>query len=183
MFGFVIGTLSLIGLAKVLSHHHWHRRYAYGGGCGGWRGGCGGYESEGYEDGERYRGRSGGRRRGYGLRWLFERLDTTPGQEKVIQEAIDEFKETVRKNRDEWKGSFETLADAIRGLEFDHGGVAETWVKHDKAIEAIRLALVAQLDKVHAALDERQRKILSDLIARGGGFARFGGPFSRGFDA
>ena len=76
MFGFIIGTLSLIGLVKVLRHgrgwgHGWH-----GGGYGG--------------------------RRNWMLRRLFQRLDTTPGQEKVITEAFEELQEKARGIREQF---------------------------------------------------------------------------------
>ena len=61
MFGFFIGTLSLIGLIGV-----WKS---------GWHGGHG-------------RGFGGPRR--WMTRRLFEYLDTTPGQEKVLAQVMDE---------------------------------------------------------------------------------------------
>ncbi len=36
------------------------------------------------------------------MRWLFERLDTSPGQEKVFVKAADELTEAFEKLRDEW---------------------------------------------------------------------------------
>jgi hypothetical protein len=196
MLGFVIGTLSLIGLAKLAAHRHRGHCYAYygHGGCGG--GGCerGGWDED-YGDRWGRRGGRGGWRGGYGrrggrpggpgfgrrmaLRYLFERLDTTPGQEKVIQEAVGEFEETARKHREEWRKSLGELGEAVRGSEFGHSGVAEMWIRHDKAVEEIRLALVAQLNRIHEALDEKQRKILAELIAEGPGWR---GAWRRGED-
>jgi hypothetical protein len=178
MLGFVIGTLSLLGLAKVISHgHHGRWRHSYAGGCGG--GGCGYGHSQDYGD-EEGGGPRGYGRRGFGrrwaLRWLFERLDTTPGQEKVIFAAVEEIESTVKKHRIDFEHSFSDLANAVRSAEYDQTQIAEAWIKHDRGLEAIRLAISTQLGLIHEALDERQRKIVADLIESGPSWrGRFGG--------
>ena len=78
MSGFIIGLVCLWGLSRVLRGRH---------GCGpGWRGR--GWHGRGW----RGRGWSGGGRAGryWMLRRVFEKLDTTPGQEREIREAVDE---------------------------------------------------------------------------------------------
>jgi hypothetical protein len=146
MIGFLIGTVCLIGLFKVIGGHRGchHGRHRLGGRRY-WAGG-----------GERM-----------AVRWLFERLDTTHGQEKVILEAIDELRGPWGSAREELRSAFGDLGRAVRGAEFDHGGVAETWVRQDRALEQVRLALTTSLARIHEALDERQRRILADLIERG----------------
>src|SRR5687768_9379179 len=76
MFGFLIGTASLIGLIYVLR----------GGACGR------GFHSHGF--GHRHHHRGFGRwgwGRGYWLGGLFERLDPTREQEREIRSALDEL--------------------------------------------------------------------------------------------
>jgi hypothetical protein len=58
----------------------------------------------------------------------------------------------------------------------------EMFTRHDKRLVELRAALTATLERVHAALDERQRERLSELV-RGGLAGRWargaggGGPY------
>jgi hypothetical protein len=196
--GLIIGAIAAIALIKVAKCAFRYHHYGYGGRhCGGgghgygyhgdaWHGGWGngrfgrggppwarhfGGDGEGDEGEAR-----GGFGKRYFLRFLFERLDTTPGQEKVILEAFDEIKEAMKKAKGEWRTSFSDFAKAIRGTEFDHGAVGEAFVRHDGLFEQARMAVITALQKVHEALDEKQRAILADLIEAGPG--RFKGRFS-----
>ncbi|MFT3769112.1 MAG: hypothetical protein QM820_27035 [Minicystis sp.] len=186
MLGFVIGTLCLIGLIKTL---RWGRRRAwgYGGGCGGghygrhrWGGGSGwgGYRDHNDHHDHGY-GWGGG---GWGgpsvfLHGLFRRLETTPGQEKVIVQAIDEVREAARQARGEARATRADVAKAMRSATVDEVLFGEMFARHDTAMETIRKATVGALAKIHDALDERQRARLADLIESGPGFFR-GGPWS-----
>ncbi|GAC1597320.1 MAG: hypothetical protein NVS3B20_20130 [Polyangiales bacterium] len=114
------------------------------------------------------------------MRGLFQRLDTTPGQEKVIIEAFGEVREAARKAKGEWRHSRDDVAKAIRGENFDAVMMGDMFGRQDSAIEEMRKAMVGALSKVHDALDERQRGILADMVERGEGGAR-GGPFFGGF--
>src|SRR4051812_8146061 len=116
MFGFIVGTVSLIALVKVLRGG---RRWGYGGGYGG--------------------GGGGGPRR-WMLRRLFQRLDTTPGQEKVISEAFDELQEKVRAVREEFRRSRGTFAKATRGEAFDTESVREQFEKQQGTVEDLKKA-------------------------------------------
>jgi hypothetical protein len=196
--GLLLGAIAAIALIKIAKcAFRWHHGY-YGRGCA--YGGYGGYGG-GYGEGDGCGGHGGWGRRGrfgrhwgrrdegegeargegfgkrYFLRWLFERLDTTPGQEKVILEAFDEIREAMKKAKGEWRASFSDFAKAIRGAEFDHGAVGEAFVRHDGVFEQARMAVITALQKVHEALDEKQRASLADLIeAAPGRFkGRFGG--------
>src|ERR1700678_438436 len=97
MLGFIVGTVCLIGLVKTL---RWGRYHRGGGGCGyGHHGG--GWGRRGW-DGRGYQGdHDGGWGGGWGgpsvlLRALFQRLETTPGQEKVIVAAYEEMRDATR---------------------------------------------------------------------------------------
>jgi len=168
MLGFFIGSVCLIGLIKVgLRGHHGHGHCGGGhhGHHGRWHGH--GRYGRGYGRGEGEEGRGFGERAM--LRWVFERLDTTHGQEKVIIEAVEELREPFKKARSQAGSTFDDFAQAMRGEGFDHGRVAGTWVSQDKALEELRVALTAAMARVHEVLDEKQRKILGDLIERRGG--------------
>jgi Spy/CpxP family protein refolding chaperone len=167
MIGFLIGTLCLAGLFKVARH----------GGCGSH--GYGGCHSGGYDD-HGYEGHHGPpwRRGGFGprmfLRRAFERLDTTPGQEKVIVQAIDELRDTFAKARGELKGTRDDFARVIRSEHLDEASLADIFMKHDTTISATRREAVESLRKIHDALTEKQRAQVADLLERGPGFGSWG---------
>jgi len=91
MFGFIFGTACLAGLFYTLRRGRWHHH-----------GGRGGRSS--------WRGR---------MRWLFERLDTSPGQEKVLVQAADDLTESFEKLRDEMSAARAAMARSLRGESFD----------------------------------------------------------------
>jgi hypothetical protein len=183
MFGFVIGAVCLIGLIKVLRHGR------HGGCGGGWRGhggGCGGHRHGGWGHHRGWDDRDGdrggwGHRGGWGdrsewfLRAVFERLDATPAQEKVIKSAVDEVREAGRAAKDELKKSRVDVAKAVRGPTIDEVFFGDLFARHDSAIESVRKAAIGAIAKVHDALDEKQRERLADLIEEGPrGFFRRG---------
>jgi Spy/CpxP family protein refolding chaperone len=151
MFGFIIGTLSLIGLVKVIRHG----RY------GGWHG-------RGY----------GGRGR-WMLRRLFQRLDTTPGQEKVITEAFDELQEKGRAIREQFLKTRGTFAKSVRSEAFDTESVREAFEAQQGAVEELKKSLLASLQKIHEALTPEQRAVAGDLLEFGPRYAMGGGGCGR----
>jgi Spy/CpxP family protein refolding chaperone len=162
MFGFLIGTLSLIGLVKVIRRGRW--------GGGGWHGG-GGY---------------GGGRNRWMLRRLFQRLDTTPGQEKVISEAFDELQEKARGIREGFMKTRSTFAKSVRGEAFDTESVREAFEGQQAAVEELKKSVLASFQKIHEALTPEQRSVAGDLLefgpramhgggGCGGGYGRWGG--------
>ncbi|RYZ02233.1 MAG: periplasmic heavy metal sensor [Myxococcales bacterium] len=142
MFGFFIGTACLIGLVAVARRGR-HRHF------GGWHRGRGGF---------------GGR---FFLRRVLERLDTTPGQEKVIREAIHDLKEDASGLRGEMRGTRSELAEALRAPELDKESIDRVFAKHDELIEKLRASLLDTAEKVHTTLDDQQRKRLADMIESG----------------
>jgi hypothetical protein len=171
MFGFIVGTVCLVALVKVLRHGHgWGGGWRYAHGCGhhgGWHG-----HDHGYGHGPGFGGGGFGRWRGRGfgpgfmLRGLFSRLETTPGQEKVIRDAFDKVREAVHEARAEWKDTGE-LASLLRGETFDRTAAEGVSGKADASFAKVRVVLV---------------EALADFIeSRGRGFFG-GGPFNRGRD-
>lgn len=147
MFGFFVGTACLIGLVAVARRgHRYHHHFGHGGHHGGF--------------GRRFGGR-------FFFHRILDRLDTTPGQEKVIREAMHDFKEEAWTLRREVRGTRTELADALRAAELDKALIDRVFAKHDEAIEKLRASLVNTADKVHGTLDERQRKQLADMVEAG----------------
>ncbi len=165
MLGFIFGTVCLIGLLKVMRH---------GRGWGGYgHHACGGGHS-GYSDHSGYGPRGGGPRR-WMLRALFERLETTPGQEKAILSALDELRENRKVVRDEMQQTRGDLGRAVASGLVDDGTLEDTFARHDRLLAQLRVSFVEALKKVTEALDERQRKQVADLLE--GGFRGFRGGF------
>ena len=146
MFGFFFGTACLAGLLFTL------------------RGGRYGHH---HRCGSRW-----GRAR---LRWLFERLETSPGQEKVIVKTVEEVTEAFAKVRDEVGPSRAAIGHALRGEHFDGASLRELFVRHDVAMDNLRRTVQGGLAQVHEALDPRQRRELADLIEHGFGYGWRGG--------
>lgn len=187
MIGFLIGTACLIGLIKTVRYGR-----CGGGGCGrgGYeRGGCGRGGWEGHEGhgggwgGHHHHGGGWGGHGGHGgpgrfmLRALFERLDTTPGQEKVIAAAFESMQAKGRELRETLQASRGDLARSLRGEHFDENAMGEAMARHNAALEALHKSGLDAVAKVHEALDARQRSILADMLERGpwADFRRGGG--------
>jgi Spy/CpxP family protein refolding chaperone len=162
MFGFIIGTACLIGLVKVLRRG----RYA-----------CGAHGMGPRPFGGRGFGGWGGHRGGrqFFLSFLFDRLETTPAQEKVIVGALEELREAAWAQRGEMRKTRVDVAAAVRSPSFDETRMGELFARHDTAIEAMRRASVGAIGKVHAVLEDRQRERLADLIEAGPAAIRWGG--------
>jgi Spy/CpxP family protein refolding chaperone len=155
MIGFIIGTVCLIGLVKVLRRGRgWHGRWGHGG-----------YGPSGRM------GYGGGPRRWF-LRSVLERLETTPGQEKAIVAAIDELRDNRKLVREEAEQTRADLARVVAGGLVDDAALEETFARHDRLLAQLRVGFVESLKKATEALDERQRQKIADLLARSG---RFGG--------
>lgn len=148
MFGFFIGTACLIGFAALARRGRRHHFYGLGHG----HGGC--------HDGHRGM-------RGHLFRRVLMRLDTTPGQEKVIREAFSDLKDEAWSLRSELRGTKTEIAQAIRAPELDKALIDRVFAKQDEVIEKLRALLLTKAEQVHGTLDERQRKQLADMIESG----------------
>lgn len=148
MFGFVFGTACLVGLAFALkgghgcSHHGWHHGWHHGHGPG---------------------------FRGWGPRvWLrgaFERLETTPGQEKALIAIIEELAETARSARTQAMAARQAVADAVRRDQLGEAEAAEAFAQADAGLSKVRMAAAQALAKAHEVLDPKQRRQLAAWIA------------------
>jgi hypothetical protein len=169
MLGFLFGTACLIGLFKVArgSCHGYGHGYGGEGRCGGGFGGPFGGHEGCWGSGH---GGPGGWR-GFGprffLRSLFERLDTTPGQEKVIVQAADELRGALGKAKEQLRESRSDFARVFRGGIVDEASMADIFLKHDTVISETRRSVVEAIRKAHEALTEEQRSEVADFIERG----------------
>jgi len=157
MWGFVIGAACLYGLVRMMRGSRW----AYAHGPGGWgRHDWGGWRHEGW-NGARHAGGRGP------LRWLFERMGTSPGQERVIAEAADALRATMRGWHDDAERMRSDVARSIRGESFDGAALEEAFARAEARLATVRETLRGQAARVHEALDPRQRAELADLVASG----------------
>lgn len=160
MIGFLVGAACLAGLIKMAKHHRCgHHGGGYGCGHGRWR--HGGWRHGGWGYGPPWNWRR------FMLRQIFERLETTPGQERVILEAADELESALRNMRGEVGRLREDLANAIAGDTFHAEALNEAFARQDQQIASVRQAITSAFSKVHQALDPRQRAILADILRYG----------------
>ena len=142
MLGFFIGAACLIGLVAVARRG---RRHFYG--------------HHGHH-GARFGGR-------YFFHRVLDRLDTTPGQEKVIRSALHDLKQEAWNLRGEVKATKSEIAAALRAPELDTAQLDRVFAKHDEVIEKLRASLLQATGQVHGTLDEQQRRKLADMIESG----------------
>lgn len=173
MIGFVIGTICLIGLAKVVRHHRYGHCHGGGGrGCG----------RRGFGRGRgRWRGRGGGWGRfagggGPGVEYVVSALGLSEDQERQVRDELRAFRKRVEPMRAELSRSRRDLGSAMRGDSFDETVAGEMFARHDDLLRDARGELVGLLATVHAVLDDDQRRILASIL-EGEGHADHGGPF------
>ena len=170
MLGFIIGAACVVGVARLIRRRAWYGRFGYGG----YSQGCSPMHSMRHQGMGRRGPRSSGGR--WALRSLFERLETTPGQERVILGAFDELRDNRKSLRDEFKQTRVDLAHAVEGGLIEDATLEEAYARHDRMLAQLRVGFTEVLKKVVEVLDEPQRKELASLLE--GGFFRggWGGP-------
>jgi uncharacterized membrane protein len=173
-----LGLLGLFALRRARRC----RGYGYGyGGCG--PSGLYGHDGDGYGHGGHGWhgpwsppwGRRGGRR--WMLHAALARIDATPAQERAIVAEIDRLQERVRAVKSNLKDVRGDLAAAIRGASLDDAALGGALGRADGAHAEVRSAALDALRAIHGILDDKQRAQLADMLDRGGGWWRGGGPY------
>ena len=169
MLGFFVGIASLVGLAALRRRYHGH-----GHGCGhGWGHGCG--------SGDHGFGGRGGRWRRRPLWMIFEHLDTTPGQEKLIREELSQLWEQREGVSRAWRSAGEELSETLRAETVDEATLDQILARHEEGLADVRKQIARSLARIHEALDQGQRERLARFLgSRGFRGSPFGGPY-RGF--
>lgn len=178
MCGFILGSLCLVALVKMV-RGGCHGRFRGGcGGCGG--GGCGGFGHRhhghhGFDHGDGHgSGPFGGSRMGdFLLRRVSSELNATPAQEKALREILGSLRDVMSKNRETLRSARENVAKTLRSESFSEEALAEAVTRHDEVHESLRKALVDAVGKLHTTFDSDQRQRLADLIAQGPFFGRW----------
>ena len=92
----------------------------------------------------------------------------------MILKAVDDFVARAHETGREVRSSRRDIAEAIRGERVDEARLQEVFGRHDAALAGLRTAAVDGVRRIHEALDERQRKILGDLVESGPHFGFYG---------
>jgi Spy/CpxP family protein refolding chaperone len=156
MFGFIIGTVCLIALVSTLRHQY---GFAWGGGCGG--------RAFGRFGGPPWRGAVRHRRQQWFMRRLFEQLETTPGQEKVIVKHVDNLIDNMATNRHELSDVRREVAQVLRGESLDEASLQAALAKVEDLLAKTKQELTQALTEIHASLEPDQRRDLADLLTYG----------------
>ncbi len=141
MLFYVVGTLCLIGFLKMWAGPHRRRR----GRCH----------------------RHGSRRWRRHLDGLFERLDTSPGQEKEIRSAVEDFFEDVVPMRRAMRHSLkDQILEVLAEEELDEDTLRPRMMEHETRVASIRESLLTLITRIHTALDSEQRAQLRRYVGR-----------------
>lgn len=146
--------------------------------CGGPRScGPGGFGGRGF-------GRGGGEGRGPGhggddpfgggpfgvrrpLRFLAVKLELRDEQVEALAKVLNELKTERAQAEVDHQRTIAAFADALEGEAFDAARAAEGGALRVSSAERLRDAVVKALGRIHALLDEPQRKKLAYLIRTG----------------
>jgi hypothetical protein len=174
-------AVGIIGVVAIVRRLFFRRRFGHGApwmlaACGGpevalaGTHGCGG---RGRHFGA-FRSRFG---QSLWLRRLFSRLDTTPGQEREIRSALEDFQNLALDAR---KGLGESRADiarAMTGDTFDDDAVGRAGARVEATFFQVQEALRSTLKRIHGVLDPKQRARLAELVEQGPRTWHRGGPY------
>lgn len=174
MFGFLLGTVCLLGLVGGFAQRAmWRRHHGYGG-ChaGGSHGG--GCHGGGHYGGGRWGGRFGGRRgrpdrMGEGFaraagEVFKRRLHIDEEQEPIVDHALVDLRKTLKELGDELKESRAAISGAFAGEAVDDAALATAFARQDDAIARSRREVISAMKQVHAVLDADQRKHAAEWL-------------------
>lgn len=107
---------------------------------------------------------------GFGGYWAFKRLDTSPGQEKVIRTAISEAREVWRDYRKSNQGAKEQLVPILEAEVLDEHAVSSWLGERQRSLEEVKAPLLAIAKRIHDVLDPEQRRKVARFVAHSGGY-------------
>lgn len=170
-----LGVIFLVYLiVRLVMRAFFFRRFGHFARHGGFHGRrCGhshGYGPEGWGG----HGPHGG---GFGFRrspmhFVFDRLETSTSQEKVIRQAIDELRDKARDLRGSARNVRDDVAKAFGAESFDQEAIEAAFAVPEAKLPELRRAITAALAKVHEALTAEQRKELASMMTWGPRFFR-----------
>ena len=174
MFGWVIGTVAVVGMCAFARRRR-HRHFAYYGGFGGhgpWDAHVHGRHGRGLWDEEPPFGWQGPGRmrrslqRGM-LRGLFMRLDTTPGQEKALVSLLAQARERLQSVKGDLGGTRRELAALLGRDVLDKEALEALIARQRDTLDGLAKEIVQTLTSVHEVLDGEQRHELGELLSDG----------------
>jgi uncharacterized membrane protein len=95
---------------------------------------------------------------------ILGRLEATPAQERAILSALDELKEATTALRGAGREVRGDVARAIRGSLLDDIALENATARVEDAGTKLRAAVRTAVVKIHEVLDDRQRKMLADMV-------------------
>jgi hypothetical protein len=161
MIGFLVGSACLLGLARSAGPRGCGAYYQRG--DHGWHGHHRHERSEYRTYGEE-RESYVPRGRGSFMYGLLSKLEATPAQEKVLFGALSELQALRKKSREELKHARRDVAEAFRSPVFSEESVGAATARLEAIVEDARKLGISIFAKAHEVLDERQRRILADMI-------------------
>ena len=165
MFGFVLGTVCLLGLAAIGGGRchggRWEHREARWGHHG--HGPCG-HHGRGLFRGGRFAHDGFGRAAGEVLK---RKLGIDEDQEGIVDHALADLRASLKELGEELHDTRGVLGDAFRGESVDDAALASAFARQDEAIGRARREIVSALKQIHAVLDPDQRARAADLVGAG----------------
>jgi uncharacterized membrane protein len=101
------------------------------------------------------------------LRGLFSRLGTRPDQEEVLLADADALAAEVAALRQEGRALREELATLLEAPALDPARLDAALAARLSTLERLRARAAGALGRLHAVLDDGQRRALGQLLRRG----------------
>ncbi|HUM01354.1 MAG TPA: Spy/CpxP family protein refolding chaperone [Thermoanaerobaculia bacterium] len=101
------------------------------------------------------------------LRYLAFKLDLSEAQIAELAAVLDELKIERAQAALDGRRSTSALADAVSSGSFDDAKAAEAGASRVRSAERLRDAVARALKRIHAILDDEQRKKLAYLLRTG----------------
>ncbi len=105
--------------------------------------------------------------RGYFRSVALRRLDTSPGQEKVIRMAVSEAEDLLGGFRDDHRKAREELAQIVSQETLDEGRLGAWFESREASWREVKPKLVELGRQVHDVLDAEQKKRLGSWLRSG----------------